>query len=146
MQLFTTRFGSIPIDSDDVLRFPSGIVGFEDLDRWVLLGDSENEAVAWLQSVARPDVAVPVVSPRRFAPGYRVRVPRGELAPLEMAAPDQAFVLVVVATDGLRLTINLRAPIIINLDRRLGRQATTSDEQPLDHYVADLPVSLRKSA
>lgn len=146
MQLFTTRFGSIPIDADDVLRFSGGIIGFEAIDSWVLLGDSDNENVAWLQSASRPDLAVPVVSPRRFVPDYRVRVPRSELEPLELDSTDRAYVLLVVSQDGHRLTVNLKAPLIINLDRRLGRQVTTSDDQPLQHYVADFPVNLRKSA
>jgi flagellar assembly factor FliW len=44
------------------------------------------------------------------------------------------------------LTINLRAPIVINLDRRLGSQVITVDHQPVRYELAALPIALRKSA
>jgi flagellar assembly factor FliW len=50
---------------------------------------------------------------------------------LEITPEDQAFVLAVLARNDGQLTVNLRAPIVINLDRRLGRQVVTTDEQPL---------------
>lgn len=37
---------------------------------------------------------------------------------------------VVSQSDG-DLTLNLKAPLVINLDRRLGRQVITSDDQPV---------------
>ncbi|HMC10031.1 MAG TPA: flagellar assembly protein FliW, partial [Pirellulaceae bacterium] len=45
------------------------------------------------------------------------------------------------------LTLNLKAPLIINLDRRLGRQVITTDEQPVAlPLVPAPPALLRKSA
>jgi flagellar assembly factor FliW len=44
------------------------------------------------------------------------------------------------------LTLNLKAPLIINLDRRLGRQVITSDEQPVVLTLPSAPPLLRKSA
>lgn len=146
MQIPTTRFGSVDIEPDDILLFSGGIYGYEDCRHWVLLADADNDAVAWLQSLSRPDVALPVVSPRRFLPGYQVRVGRSQLDSLELSAPDSAYVLVVVARDEESLTVNLRAPLIVNLDRRVGRQIVTSDEQPLAHRLAAAPRTLRKSA
>jgi flagellar assembly factor FliW len=146
MQINTTRFGNVDIEADDILLFSAGIFGFEDCRHWVLLADAENDAVAWLQSIPRADVAVPVISPRRFLPDYQVRVGRGQLAALELSAPDLAYVLVLVARDDDRLTANLKAPLIINLDRRLGRQIVTSDDQPLAHQLGTISRSLRKSA
>ena len=149
MHISTRHFGSVEIDADDILLFPRGIVAFEDCRHWVLLSDEENSALAWLQSISRGDVALPVVSPRRFAPEYAVHVVRGQLAPLEFSQFDHAYVLTVVSQSDGDLTLNLKAPLIINLDRRLGRQVITADEQPvaLPLPVAPLqPVLLRKSA
>jgi flagellar assembly factor FliW len=79
-------------------------------------------------------------------PGYRVSIGRNQLTPLELAALDQAFVLNVVNRNQDQLTINLRAPVIINLNRRIGRQVVTSDEQPLQLVLPTAAVRLRKSA
>ena len=146
MELQTAKFGRISIEPDDILQFPHGLIGFEQLRHWVLLSDSANDAVAWLQSVNDTTVALPVVSPRQFLPKYRVCATREQLDSLELRQLDQAFVLVVVAKTGESLTANLKAPVIINLDRQLGRQVVTSDEQPLQMELDNVPLPLRKSA
>jgi flagellar assembly factor FliW len=80
-------------------------------------------------------------------PHYRVHVTRGQLAPLELSHFDQTYVLAVVSKSDDELTLNLRAPLIINLDRRLGRQVITTDEQPVAcQLIASQSASLRKSA
>ena len=147
MQLGTTRFGTVTIDANDILLFPSGLIAFEDCQHWVILGDAENDAVGWLQCVSRPDVALPVVSPRRFVTDYQVRVMRSELAPLQLSELDQAYVLGIISRNEASLTLNLKAPVIINLDRHLGRQIITTDQQPVQFELTTLPVAaLRKSA
>jgi flagellar assembly factor FliW len=147
MQIATTHFGPVEIGIDDILVFPRGIVAFEDCRHWVLLSDEENPSLAWLQSVSREEVALPVVSPRRFAPEYSVHISRGEIAPLEITQFDQLYVLAVVSSSDGDLTLNLKAPLIINLDRRLGRQVITNDDQPVAMpLVSPADLQLRKSA
>jgi flagellar assembly factor FliW len=146
MQIGTKHFGTVEIEVDDILLFPHGIIAFEDCRHWVLLADAENPALAWLQSVSREEVALPVVSPRRFAPGYSVHVARGQLSALEFSQFDQAYVLSVVSQSDGDLTLNLKAPLIINLDRRLGRQVITTDEQPVVLALPPVKPLLRKSA
>jgi flagellar assembly factor FliW len=147
MLINTSHFGAVEIEIDDILLFPRGLIAFEDCRHWVLLADAENAALAWLQSVSRPEVALPVVSPRRFSSGYAVRVTRGQLLPLEFSQFDQVFVLAVVAQSDGDLTLNLKAPLILNLDRRLGRQVITSDEQPVALALSRTArPALRKSA
>jgi flagellar assembly factor FliW len=146
MQIGTKHFGTVEIEVDDILLFPHGIIAFEDCRHWVLLADAENPALAWLQSVSREEVALPVVSPRRFAPSYSVHVARGQLSALEFSQFDQAYVLSVVSQSDGDLTLNLKAPLIINLDRRLGRQVITTDEQPVVLALPPVKPLLRKSA
>jgi flagellar assembly factor FliW len=147
MQISTTRFGLVEIDLDDILLFPHGLIAFEDCRHWVLLADETNESLGWLQSVNHGEVALPVVSPRRFAPEYKVHVTRGQLAPLELSHFDQTYVLAVVSKSDGDLTLNLKAPLVINLDRRVGRQVLTTDEQPVAASLSPVePAHLRKSA
>lgn len=146
MQITTTRFGNVDIEADDIFLFPNGLIGFESLRHWVLLADADNAAVGWLQSVARSETAMAVVSPLRFVTDYKVRVNRSQLQPLNLQDKDRAFVLSIVSKSPHALTLNLKAPLIVNLDRRLGRQVVTNDEQPLQLAVASTPAGLRKSA
>jgi flagellar assembly factor FliW len=146
MKIQTSRFGSVEIAADDILFFSNGLFGFESSQHWVILGDGDNPAVAWLQSVQNGELALPVVAPRRFVPNYQVRLEPAEVERLKLTAVQQAYVLGIVSRDEDVLTINLRAPIVINLDRRLGSQVITVDHQPIRYELAALPIALRKSA
>ena len=146
MRIMTTRFGRIDVAAGDVIRFPSGLPGLEDCREWALLADAGNDALGWLQSTTRPDVAVAVVSPRRFVPGYQVRIPRSELVPLDIVDIRAAQVVVVVGRTGTTLTLNLKAPIVINLEARTGRQVVASGELPLQYQLTPERPPLRKSA
>lgn len=146
MKIHTNRFGSIEIEPDDILFFRNGLVGFEDCRHWVLLADTDNSSVAWLQSMQHADIAMPVVSPRRFVVDYQVRLEPTDVDTLQLTSVEQAYVLGVVSRDDDVLTLNLRAPLVINLDRRIGCQVVTVDPQPLQYELATLPVNLRRSA
>lgn len=146
MKLETTRFGMVEIQSNDILFFRYGLFGFETQQQWVLLSDLNNSAVAWLQSMTNPEVALPVVSPRRFVNEYQVQLDERQIALLSLAKEEQAAVLAVVSRNGQTLTCNLRAPIVVNLDRRVGCQVVTADEQALQYPLAELPTAARKSA
>ena len=146
MQVNTSRFGLVEIVPEDILLFSRGLIGLESHRHWVLLADTRHSGVAWLQSLTEPAVALPMVSPRRFVPNYRVLIQRNQLTPLELAVLDEAFVLVPVGRNEDGLTLNLRAPVIVNLNRRIGRQVITGDEQPLQLALPKIPLPLRKIA
>jgi flagellar assembly factor FliW len=111
-----------------------------------LLADSDNDALGWLQSTTHGDVALAVVSPRRFVPDYQVRIPRSELTPLALADMRQAQVVVVVGKTATGLTLNLKAPIVINLVARTGRQVVASGELSMQYELVPQRPSLKKSA
>lgn len=146
MQIRTTRFGSLELEPDDTIHFPGGLLGLEDCRQWVLLADAQNGALGWLQSTTRPEIALAVVSPRRFVPHYQFRVYRSELAPLELADVKDAQVLTIVGKNERSITLNLKAPIVINLERRLGRQVVANGDLPLQHELNSVPATLKKSA
>lgn len=137
MRINTTRFGRIEINADDVLLFPTGLVGLEDCRHWVLLADAHNESLGWLQSISRAEVALAVVCPRRFVPEYQLRVAKSEMAPLEISDLKQAQLLAVVGKNDRGITLNLKAPIVLNLERRLGRQVIANGELSVQHVLEE---------
>ena len=146
INLDSTRFGTLSVDADDVIRFPHGLPGLEECRDWVLMADTQSDAIAWLQSVDRHDVALAVASPRRFVPTYQIRVARRELEPLELECLETVQVLVVLCKTGNSITLNLKAPLLINPNRRLGHQIVTNSDLPVRYELgSDLPT-LRKSA
>lgn len=145
MQINTTRFGKVELLETDVVEFPAGLIGMEDCRRWVLLADAENSALGWLQSIDRADLAVAVVSPRRFVSGYQARVSRRDLHGLHFTAPADAQVLVIVGKDDHGLTVNLKAPLVIHLQSRRARQIVVLDDYSM-RYPLSVTVPLRRSA
>lgn len=140
MLVQTTRFGQVKSTQEDVLIFPQGLIGFESSRQWLILPDPENADVLWLQSMSQPQVALPMISPRKFAPDYKVAVPSRHLAPLHLRGSDRLYIMNVMSKSGKTLTANLRSPIVINLTKRLGCQVITTDALPLA-----LPISLGSS-
>jgi len=145
MQIQTTRFGFLEVEPDAILSFPHGILGLENCRQWVILADAHNDALAWLQSTTRPEIALAVVSPRRYVPEYQVRVSRAELLSLALKDLQQAEVLVIVGRNEFELTLNLKAPLLINLQERIGRQVISNAEHSVQ-YPMQPRAALRKSA
>lgn len=146
MQINTTRFGAVEIQPSDVLDFPLGLIGLEPWTKWVVLADGENNGLGWLQSTERADLALAVVSPRRYVPEYKVRLSSRDLSPLE--APEGVSPQVVVAVsshNGGALSLNLKAPILVCLESRRGRQVVAKDDHPVQHWLGG-PAQLRRSA
>jgi flagellar assembly factor FliW len=54
-------------------------------------------------------------------------------------------VLVIVSQVNGNLTVNLKAPLVIHLDERLGRQIVARDDHAVQFSV-DTRIPLRKSA
>ena len=131
MLVQSTRFGSIQAAQEEIIIFPSGLIGFESTKHWMILPDPENLDVAWLQSVAQPQVALPLVSPRKFAPNYKVTVTSRQLSVLHTRSTDRIFIMLIVSKTGKTLTANLRGPVIINLTQRIASQIIADEALPL---------------
>jgi flagellar assembly factor FliW len=145
MEVITSRFGRLQTPPADILLFDQGLIGLGHCRQWIVLADAENPALGWLQCIDDAEVAVGVVSPRRFVPNYQLRVAEHELAPLGLTAVRDAQVVANVSRQESGLSINLRAPLVINVQTRRGRQVVTRDAMPL-RLALDSIEPLRASA
>ena len=145
MELRTTHFGTIAIEESDIITFEQGLIGMETCRYWALLADAQNSTLGWLQNVDIPDVALAVVSPRRFVPDYQVRVGASELAPLGLPSPSAAQVLVIVTKARDTLALNLKAPLVIHVEARVGRQIIAKDDHAVQ-YLLNATLPMRKTA
>jgi flagellar assembly factor FliW len=123
MQIDSTRFGTLDVRDNTVITFPDGLIGLPGR-RYALVAQTERTPFYWLHSADHPDVAVPVTMPWLFFADYEVRVPDEDAAQLMLSDPGSAEIFCVVrAAEKLEdFTINLAGPVIVNGERRLGRQ------------------------
>ena len=142
----TTRFGLLSVQPQDEIVFEHGLIGLEDCRRWVVLTDSANPALGWLQNLDQGHIAVGVVSPRRFVPDYQLRVDRADLRTLGLATIRDAEVVVIASRQTNGITLNLRAPLVINVEKRLGCQVIAKDEHPVQYPLDLQNLKLRRTA
>ena len=144
MVVDTRQFGPIEFENDSVVLVPNGLIGLEDCHRWVLLAERNRDSVAWLQSVDRASLALAVVSPRRFVPEYRIRISREELASLGLEDARLAKVLAIVGKHGEKMTLNLRAPLLVHPGVGLGRQVIGGEEWPVQYELTSTPSVIKQ--
>lgn len=129
MVIKTSRFGYVELKSEDVLTFSEGLLGFKDLRQFVLLDDPNDDIFAWLQSCELPSVAFPVLEPEIFGHKYAISLNRTDFEALQLK-PDQVLNylnIITIPDDPTLMTANIKAPIVINLEKKLARQCVLQD-------------------
>jgi flagellar assembly factor FliW len=124
MTVTTPRFGEVSYTQADVIEFPWGLPGFPGLHRYLAIAGSPNPGFTWLTSLDDPSVALPAADPWRFFSGYDPKVPASEVALLGPGSAEElTFLCIVVLTaDVTEVTMNLLAPVVIDLRTRRARQ------------------------
>ncbi|RJP18287.1 MAG: flagellar assembly protein FliW [Candidatus Omnitrophota bacterium] len=143
---FTTRFGEIEIFASEIITLPEGLLGFNQLHRYVLLKDPEQAPFLWFQALDDPDVAFVVVDPFIFFPGYEIQVKPWELSTIQLDDLTKATVLTIVTIppNPENLTSNLRGPLVVNSEKNLGKQLVLIDDRyHTKHFLLkDIPSYL----
>jgi flagellar assembly factor FliW len=134
MLVETTRFGSINVDDNDILRFPEGMLGFAKIDQYVLVESEDDSLFLWLQAVKKPSIAFPLLEPQIFERQYKVDLLEEDRKVLEIEdlSNVKIFSIVTIPTDPTKMTVNLKAPIVVNLKKRLAKQVIL--------HEADYPI------
>lgn len=137
MRVQTKWFGEIEVSDEKIITFEKGIIGFEDWKKYTLVYDAEKEedvSIVWLQAVDEPTLALPIMKPELVYETYDPIVEDEIINSLGENIKDaelMVFCALTVPQDLTKMTINLKAPIIINVDTMRGVQliADNSDYQ-----------------
>lgn len=134
----TSRFGKLDYRDEDIIKFPKGIPGFEDKTNWVVTGEAD-EDIKWLQSIDEGTLALAVSHPRCIDPEYNISVARHDLEAIDSNSLETVGILAVLtipADAPWEARANLRAPILVNSEARLGRQVIALDEKyPVQAHI-----------
>jgi flagellar assembly factor FliW len=125
MILQSRSLGEIEVKDDAVLYFPDGLLGFEDLKRYILVEVEEFRPFYWLVSVEEPEIGFAISDPQFFHhTPYEVTLSEADRDVLDLQAGDRISVLVIVsiAEGGRRISANLKGPVVLNTRNRLGKQ------------------------
>jgi flagellar assembly factor FliW len=141
MKIETTRFGNLEIDTQKIIHFPQGLIGFPEEKSFVMINHRGLDTLAWLQSTRSPGIALPVVSVQAFAPHYPdvSLEDAAHRAGLEGSADDMAALVVLCAMPNAPVTVNLVAPIIVNATTWQGLQTILDGTKFTTREVFVLP-------
>ena len=138
MTITTNLFGEVEVVEEKLIKFEQGIIGFPDLKGFLLIHDEEddNKKISWLQSVDEPAFAMPVIDPLIVDETYNPEIEDELLKPLMIKEESEILVLttITVPSDTTKMTSNLKAPIIINVDNLKAAQLIVEDEKYLVKY------------
>jgi flagellar assembly factor FliW len=113
-----------PVAAQDhaVIEFRGGLVGLPSLTRFLLV-ERGPTPWWWLQSLDLPTVALAVIDPLKVDPGYRPILPETALRDvLAESVHDVALLCVAIPHGDGSATVNLLAPLVIHVPRRLAVQ------------------------
>lgn len=151
MKAKTRMFGDIDISDDKIIVLESGMIGFPDMQRFTLIYDEEKgdkANIMWLQSMDDPQTAFPVINPMKIKEDYNPSVSEELLKPLGEMKQEDTFVLVTmrVPKNIEDMSINLKAPIIINTSNNKGAQIIVEDDLPVRYKIYSLLKKRKEKA
>lgn len=152
MQVMTEYFGEITVDDDKVINFADGIIGFADLKKFTLIVDEDNsnsKKIYWLQSMDDGSFAMPIVDPFAIFDEYNPVVEDEWFNSLGEHAEEDllVFLAMTVPEDIEQMTVNQKAPIIINTKTNQACQIIVDgDEYKVRCPIYDLLKARSKEA
>jgi flagellar assembly factor FliW len=124
----SARFGEFTVPAETVIEIPSGIIGFPNSTRFVML--EHKPPFSWLHSIDDPNLAFVVVDGFEFGQQFDVKPPIGDID-TDLKAEDEYAILIVVTVrpDPRLTTANLKAPVFVNMRNRKGIQTIIDDQR-----------------
>ena len=140
MLIETENFGNIDIDENKIYTFENGLPGFERLKKFVIVekdSSDSNSIFRWLQSTEDPKTAFVMMDVYKIIPDYNPLVYDDDLDSLGEISDDSLIIynIVVIPKIVSKMSVNLKAPVVINLLTNKGMQMITKNEDyPIKYY------------
>jgi flagellar assembly factor FliW len=148
MKVLTKPYGEIDIEDRQLVTFPRGLFGFEELRSFALL-DATQQPFYWLQSLERVEVAFVLIDPLFFRPEYTPDVDPGELEEIGIGGESEAlvFAIVTIPENSSQMTANLQGPLVLNSRTHIGRQSISANPRwGVRHVILEELAKSRQGA
>jgi flagellar assembly factor FliW len=132
--LRTPHFGVLDYQAGQMIQFPDGLPAFEDQREFIAVEQSESAPIIFLQSLNRPELVFMTIPAHFIDPGYRLMAAEEDLAGLGLAGQQQSapnaetlVLAIVTVAANQAATVNLKAPVVVNLATRRAAQIIQSE-------------------
>ncbi len=133
MLVKTKYFGEIELTEEKIITLDRGLMGFEEYKRYTILYDCEKESgtnIMWFQSVDEQGLVLPMINPLIVKDDYNPVVEDELLGQLgEITEENLVILLTMTVPENIEeMSVNLKAPVIINADTRKGVQIIVENQ------------------
>jgi flagellar assembly factor FliW len=124
-------FTDLVYAKEDIITFQEGIPGFESSKHFVLVQDPEYTPFEWLVCTDECRLRFAVINPMLFEPEYAPPMHKEHLheVGVEKAEDILLYAIVTIRENPRDCTANLCAPVLINRQKKLGKQIILEDSQ-----------------
>lgn len=135
MKINTVNFGEIEVNENDIITFDQPIYGFENDKRYVfMIDESLNGEFIWLQSVDNGALCFVLANPAILPVPYDPSFPE-DVSSVIGKGSYEVWLIMVVTDEFKDSTVNLKSPIVINLDERRAAQFISEDDLAIRYKV-----------
>jgi len=148
MIVASTRFGNLNVSAESLLTFPSGLLGFPEWTRYVILDHDTDAPFKWLHCTEEASLAFVIIDPALFNENYQVTISPEARDEVEGSETDElglAVILTIPSDDPSAVTANLRGPLLMNHRTRLCKQLVLSEDYPTRYPVFSAPRHAERS-
>lgn len=140
MIIETREFGYVEINENDIIHFPNGIYGFEDIKEYVILQRNEDKdcPIMWMQAINDIHIRFVVFNPLFVVDKYEPEITDDILKMLNVSCKDMLrfYVIAVVPKDIKDITVNLKSPIVVNSENNQAVQVILENsEYAVRHFL-----------
>lgn len=131
MRFISKIHGEIEYSEKNIITFNKGLLGLNDLKKFILLDLEDYEPFKLLQSLQDNEIAMIVTSPYEFFKDYEFVLSEETIKNLKIDSPNQVNVVTTVTlnSDVKKITTNLQGPIVINTSNNIGEQIILDDSK-----------------
>ena len=134
MRIHTLNFGDLEIIQDTIITFDDGLPGFPQLRRFVVLEMENIKPFHYLQALPdddTPPIALYLINPFLVDPSYDFRLTDSDMEAIKSKNSTELtiYAIATIPEDPGDATLNLMAPIVINVKGRRGRQVILHDSR-----------------
>lgn len=143
MLVKTKFFGEVELPEEKIITLERGLIGLEQYKKFTILYDCEKEQtnISWFQSLEEPALALPVIKPWLIKEDYNPIVEDELLTGLgDLTEENLVILLTVTVPENIEdMSVNLKAPVIINADTRNGAQiAVENKDYQVKYKIYDI--------
>lgn len=130
MEIISPFYGEINYTEDEIVTFNKTIPGFDGINKYILK-EVEASTFKLLQAIDDVNIAFVLVSPFEVENEYEIKLSEEVLKNLDIknASDVLLYSLVTLNSNPEKITANLKAPIVININNKRAEQFIIDKEK-----------------